>query len=459
MNSAVPKVLHEVLFKPMLYWGADAAVAAGAVNVCVGAAVPDDAVAAHVRGVYGERCTLAFQGAPHGTGHAVMQAEKAVRESGAEDVLVLCGDAPLVDAASLQSAWEQHRREGNAATVLTAELEDPTGYGRILREGSEVAGIVEERDASEVQKAVCEINSGVYWFRTQDLLEALGALTTRNAQGEYYLTDTVRILRGKERRVGAFRADARIVAGANDRRQLMRLGELARGIVFERLFEAGVTILDPAGVLIGPDVLLGRDTVVLPGTILRGRTVAGCGCVLGPNALLEDCVLGDNVTVNASQARRSLLEAGVTLGPFSHLRPGTVLHEKAHVGDFVEIKNSEIGAGTKVAHLTYVGDSDVGEGVNFGCGVVTANYDGARKFRTVIGNGAFIGCNTNLVAPVKVGDGAWTAAGSTVTRDVPAGALAVARAREEILPGWAERRAAKQAAEKAAEAKSAKTEK
>ncbi|HEX2938571.1 MAG TPA: DapH/DapD/GlmU-related protein, partial [Ruminiclostridium sp.] len=226
-------------------------------------------------------------------------------------------------------------------------------------------------------------------------------------------------------------------AGANNRKQLMELNAIARTIVCDKLFEKGISIVDCSGVNINPDVRIGHDTVILPGTIIKGATKIGEGCVIGPNSLIDNCVFGDNVVFNASQAKDSEIKSGATIGPFSNIRPNCVLEKNVHVGDFVEVKNSNIGEGTKVAHLTYVGDSDVGGGVNFGCGVVTVNYDGVKKSRTTIGDNAFIGCNTNLVAPVKVGNGAYTAAGSTITKDIPDGALSVARSRQENIEGWA----------------------
>lgn len=325
--------------------------------------------------------------------------------------------------------------------MLTAQTDSPAGYGRIVRYGSDVVGIVEDKDATDAQKAITEINAGAYWFRAENLIEALSEISNNNSQGEYYLTDTVGVLTKNGFRGGSCTLDMKCIAGANDRRQLMLLNGIARQMVFEKLYVEGVSILDESGILIGPDVAVGCDTEILPGTILKGKTVIGSGCVIGPNALIENCVVGDDVVINSSQARDSRIENGVTVGPFSNIRPNCVLHEKVHIGDFVEVKNSEIGVGTKAGHLTYVGDSDVGSGVNFGCGVITSNYDGAKKSRTVIGDNVFIGCNTNLVAPVTLSDDSYTAAGSTITRNVPAGALAVGRARQENKEGWVYRRA------------------
>ena len=439
MKSEKPKVLHEVLFKPMLDWVVDSAFQSGVADICVVVGSSGDKIVSHLE-KQGAKCGIVIQHERLGTGHAVMQAAEYIKNSEAEDVLVLCGDAPLINSTIINSAYNEHKNSQNAVTVFSAEMEDPTGYGRIVRDGKKAAAIVEEKDATSEQKIIREINAGAYWFKTAALLEALTQIGNSNAQHEYYLTDTVGIICSHGLSGGTFMVDKKYIAGANDRKQLLELNNAARQMVFERLFEAGVSIVNESGVVISPDTQIGNDTEILPNTIIRGKTVIGKGCTIGPNSVIDSCVIGDCVVFNASQAKSSRIENGVTIGPFSNIRPNCILHENAHVGDFVEVKNSEIGRGTKVAHLTYVGDSDVGGGVNFGCGVVTVNYDGMKKSRTTICDNAFIGCNTNLVAPVTVGEGAYTAAGSTVTKDVPAGALAVARSRQENLQGWVERR-------------------
>ncbi|MDR3644091.1 MAG: bifunctional UDP-N-acetylglucosamine diphosphorylase/glucosamine-1-phosphate N-acetyltransferase GlmU, partial [Clostridia bacterium] len=282
---------------------------------------------------------------------------------------------------------------------------------------------------------------GAYWFKADALLGVLGEIGSENAQHEFYLTDAVTLIYQKGLRAGSFlSADPDIVLGANDRAQLLQLNGIARKRVLARLMEDGVSLIDDSGVIVGPDVKIGADTLLLPGTIVRGSTSIGSGCVIGPNSLIESCTIGDGVVFNASQAYRSRIDSGVTVGPFSHIRPDCVLHERVHVGDFVEIKNSGIGEGTKVSHLTYVGDSDIGAQVNFGCGCVTVNYDGVSKHRTKVCDHAFIGCNTNLVSPVEVGENAYTAAGTTVTRNVPDNALAVGRTRQENIEGWVTRK-------------------
>ena len=439
MKSRRSKVMQEVLFKPMIDWVLDAVDRAGIESVCTVVGPDDNEVGEHLKG----RCETVVQPERLGTAHAVRQAEAFLRREAPEDVLVLCGDAPFITPQVIADSYAHHRAEECALTVITANAPDPTGYGRIVR-GSDrrVLRIVEQKDADARQLAIREINSGAYWFRTETLLRALPAIRNGNAQGEYYLTDAVAVVGASGEKTDGFAVeDMAVTAGANDRVQLAALNEIARRRVLQRLMrEDGVSVPNDAGVLIGPDVRIGCDTEILPGTIIRGRTVIGEGCVVGPGSLIEDCTFGNGIRFNASQAYHSRIEDGVTVGPFVHIRPNTLLHEKVHVGDFVEIKNSEIGVGSKVPHLTYVGDSDVGSRVNFGCGCITSNYDGVKKYRTTVGDDAFIGCNTNLVAPVAVGRRAYTAAGSTITKDVPDDALGVGRARQQNIEGWVTRR-------------------
>jgi bifunctional UDP-N-acetylglucosamine pyrophosphorylase/glucosamine-1-phosphate N-acetyltransferase len=437
MKSSKPKVLHEVLFKPMIDWVTDSAEASGVDNICVVVGHGAEVLEEHLSG----RFETAVQERRLGTGHAVMQAADFLRRHAPEDVVILNGDAPLISADVISASYAEHKASSNALTVITAKVADPKGYGRIVRGGGNVMRIVEEKDASDAEKQINEVNSGAYWFRTEVLLRALEKINSDNIQHEYYLTDTVEIVNEMKLGSGTYiLPDPRVMAGANDRFQLLALNGDASERVFSLLLSRGVSIIDKSGIIVGPDVHIARDTVILPGTIIRGHSEIGEGCVIGPNSLIDDCVFGDGVVFNASQAYRSKVASGVTIGPFSQLRPNCDISERVHIGDFVEIKNSNIGAGTKVAHLTYVGDSDVGERVNFGCGCVTVNYDGVHKHRTTIGNDAFIGCNTNLIAPVKVGDRAYTAGGSTITRDVPDDALAVARSRQENKEGWVKRK-------------------
>ena len=439
MKSKHPKVLCQVAGKPMIAWVLDACGAAGVGDLCVVLGAGAD----EVRPLLPERAAVAMQTERRGTGHAVMQCIPFLEAHRADTILLVYGDVPFLDPAMLREAHAAHLSSGAAATVLTATLPDPTGYGRIVRDAAgEFAAIVEELDADEATRAIGEINSGIYLFAAGALLEVLPSLTPQNQKGEYYITDAIGLLRAAGRPVRTFRAPVETTLGANDRAGLLRLSDIAYDRIRRRHLANGVEIVSSDGVLIGPDVEIGRDTRILPGTILRGHTRIGEDCVLGPNSLIEDSEIGDGCTVNATQIYQSVLEAGVKIGPFSHVRPNSRLCAGAKIGDFVEIKNSTVGEKTAVAHLTYVGDSDVGARVNFGCGVVTVNYDGVKKYRTTIGDDVFIGCNTNLIAPVSLGYGAYTAAGSTITRDVPAGALAIERGELRLKAGWAARKLA-----------------
>ena len=437
MMSKKPKVLCEVLYKPMLSWVISACKEAEIYKICVVAGYEHEQVEEFLAG----SCTVALQKERLGTGHAVKMAEAFLKENEEADLLILCGDAPFINAQTIRDARALHLEQGNSVTVLTAKLENPTGYGRILREGGGISGIVEQKDASEEQKRICEINAGVYWFKVCDLLPALNQLKNSNANGEYYLTDTIKILLAAGKKAGAYLAsDADVCLGANDRKALLALNRMAAERMIEKHLENGVGFTSTDGVLIGPDVRIGSGTEIDPNVILKGNTAIGEGCMIGQGCVLEDTTVGDRVKLHAVQSEGAVIGNGVKIGPFAHIRPGSEIKENAKLGNFVEIKNSVIGEKTAVAHLTYVGDSDVGSGVNFGCGVVTVNYDGAKKYRTTIGDHAFIGCNTNLVAPVKIGNTAYTGAGSTITRDVPDGALAVERCETKIVEGYAYRK-------------------
>lgn len=444
MRSLRPKVLLEVLFEPMLEWTLSACESSGIEEICVVTGHASDEVEdylQHREWAPDVRYVTVLQSQRRGTGHAVMQAGDFLRQTGG-DTLVLCGDAPFLDKETIDAAYEAHQNSGAAVTVISAVLEEPYGYGRILRdENGALAAIVEERDATDEQRAIREVNSGAYWCRTKTLPGLLDKLESGNAQGEYYFTDSVALAIREGLGASAFATDNSAVAlGANDRKGLFALHEFARLSIIERLLEEGVSFESLEGVQIGRHVRIGEDTVIRMGTVLRGKTIIGTGCVLGPNTWLQNCSVGYGCQLNSVQGFDSVLHANVKAGPFVHIRPGSSIAKGVKIGDFVEVKNSSIGEGTAIAHLTYVGDSDVGSHVNFGCGVVTVNYDGANKHRTTIGDGAFIGCNTNLVAPVKVGNGAYTAAGTTVTRDVPDDALVIERGEEKIKEGFAKRK-------------------
>ena len=372
-----------------------------------------------------------------GTGHAVMQAIPFMKENINGNTLVLCGDAPFIDEVTIKKSLELHESENNSVTVITSMIENPKGYGRIVRDGNSITSIVEEKDATIEQKQINEVNSGAYWFKTADLIEYLGELTQNNAQGEYYLTDSVFIAINKGRRANAYLSEnPNVVLGANDRKGLLALNEVARMDVIEKHLENGVEFICTDGVIIGRDVKIGVGTEIKQGCTLSGNTIIGEDCVIGPNCLLNDTIVGNNTILNSVQSNQAFVGNSVKIGPYVQLRPNSTIHDNVKIGDFVEIKNSTIGEGTAVAHLTYIGDSDVGKHVNFGCGCVTVNYDGKVKNRCVIGDNCFIGCNTNLIAPVKLGKGVYTGAGSTVTKDVPDFALAIERAPFKIKDGY-----------------------
>jgi len=431
MKSERPKVLCEVLKKPMLGWVMDAAEKFGFDETAVITGYKKELTEEFIN-KRGKAVYTYFQREQKGTGDAVKQAAEFIEA--AEYVCVLSGDAPFIDEETLKKSLELHKSTKAAVTVITAEIDDPTGYGRIIRDNDgKFSAIREQKDCSPEEAEICEVNSGAYWFNSDALLRALPRLTDSNASGEFYLTDCVELIGGAQ----AFKSEnPDIVLGANTRRALMELNEKARLRVIGRLLDEGVSFISADGVVIGADVRIGCDTTVLPNTMILGNTVIGKDCEIGANSHIEDCTIGDNVILNNVQAYSSTVEDNVKIGPFAQLRPGTVIRKGVKIGDFVEVKNSDIGENTSIAHLTYVGDSDVGRGVNFGCGCVTANYDGVNKFRTEIGSYAFIGCNTNLIAPVKIGENATTAAGSTITKEVPPNSLALERSQTKIIENW-----------------------
>lgn len=434
MKSERPKVLCEVLKKPMLGWVLDAARDLGSdeIGVVTGfrRELTEEYAADYSKANSTEISTY-FQPRQLGTGDAVKQAAEFIKR--VDRVCVLCGDAPFISAEILKDALAYHEENSAAVTVISAEIPDPSGYGRIIRKDGKFSAIREHKDCSQNELEISEVNSGAYWFSSKELLDALPKLSDDNASGEFYLTDCVELIGN----AAAFKSnDPDIILGANSRQSLLALNEKARLSVLDRLMDEGVSFITTDGIIIGADVKIGCDTTVLPNTVILGKTTIGKGCEIGANSHIEDCSIGDNVILNNVQAYSATVEDNVKIGPFAQLRPGTVIRKGVKIGDFVEIKNSDIGENTAVAHLTYLGDSDVGRGVNFGCGCVTANYDGINKYRTEIGAHAFIGCNTNLIAPVKIGENATTAAGSTITKDVPENALAVERGHARIIENW-----------------------
>ena len=437
MKSDMPKPLFKVLGEPMLEWVISACEDAGLKDICVVKGFKSEMIDEYLGGRY----ETALQTERLGTGHAVMQAAQFLKKDTDGNTLVLCGDAPFIEASVISGALELHKQQNNSVTVITAGLDAPRGYGRIIRNENGISAIVEEKDATDEQKKITEVNSGAYWFRTADLLEFLDKLDCNNAQKEYYLTDTIAIAVREGKNAGAYKSEnPDIIKGANDRKDLLELNTCARMAVINKHLENGVEFTCLDGITIERSVKIGTGTEILSGTILRKNTVIGENCTIGPNCVIENCTLGDEVKLNYVQAYESVIDSGVKIGPWVHIRPNSHIESGVKIGDFVEIKNSTIGEKTAVAHLTYVGDSDVGRKVNFGCGTVTVNYDGIVKSRCVIGDNCFIGCNTNLIAPVKLGKGVYTAAGTTVTHDVPDYALAIDRGVMKINEGYSLRK-------------------
>lgn len=433
MKADIPKPLFKVLGEPMLNWVISACEAAELSDICVVKGFKGEMIDEYLDGKY----TTVLQAERLGTGHAVQQAIPFLENDTTGNTLVLCGDAPFIDEATIRESLVIHKQQNNAVTVITAELDEPFGYGRIIRSAGGISGIVEQKDATDEQKLIKEVNSGAYWFRTADLIELLGKLKNDNVQNEYYLTDTVAIALAEGRNAGAYKSDnADIIKGANDRKDLLELNTYARMAVIEKHLANGVEFTCTDGVVIERGVEIGVGTEILPNTILRKNTTIGKNCKIGPNTVVENCKIGDDVNLHTVQAYESEIEAGVKIGPYVHIRPDSIVKSGAKIGDFVEIKNSTIGEKTAIAHLAYVGDSDVGKRVNIGCGTVTVNYDGIAKSRCVIGDNCFVGCNTNLIAPVKLGKAVYTAAGTTVTRDVPDYALAIDRGVMKINEGY-----------------------
>lgn len=437
MRSKTPKVLHELCGLPMILWPVRAALAAGASR-----AVVVDSPARALESVLPEGVELVVQPRPDGTGGAV----KAAADAGAIDprapVIVLSGDVPLVSLQAIAELADAHEASGASATMATTTLADPSGYGRVVRgaDGS-VERVVETKtagDASAEELQIDEVNTGIYAFDAAKLLAALPRLSAENAQGELYLPQALDVMRANGDLVAAHPVqDERLVLGVNDRVALAAVRKIAQRAICERHMRAGVTIVDPDSTVIDVDVQIGQDAVVEPGSALKGETSVGAEALVGPHTTAIDSQIGERATVRCSWLDRAVLHAGVDVGPFAYLRPGAVLHEGAKAGTFVEVKNSQIGAGAKVPHLSYIGDADVGERTNLGASTITANYDGRRKHRTQIGRDVHGGVHTSLVAPVTVGDDAYTAAGSVITDDVPPGALGIARERQSNVEGYA----------------------
>ncbi len=442
MKSTLPKVLHPVAGQSMLSHVVAVARLVGADPV-----VPVIGHGAErVREVLSdERLCFALQAEQLGTGHALQCAEASL-EGFSGDLLLLCGDVPLLREVTLRQLLNHHRETEAAITILTAQMDDPTGYGRIIRGPAGVERIVEEKDASPEERRVNEINTGIYLFKAPEVFAFLCQLDNLNVQGEYYLTDVVAAARWSGERVEALLVEqAEEAMGINDRVQLARAGVVMQQRINEAHQRAGVTLVDPATIYIAPEVTIGTDTLIHPGVHLRGQTVVGSGCELEPGVVITDCHIGDQVHIKpGSVLAESKIGNSCAIGPMAHLRPGTVLAGHNKIGNFVETKKAEIGEKSQASHLTYIGDAVLGKNVNLGCGTITCNYDGVNKYQTIIEDDVFVGSDTQFVAPVTIGRGSLIGAGSTITKDVPADALALTRVEQKIIPGWAERNRSKQ---------------
>ncbi|MGL5151970.1 MAG: bifunctional UDP-N-acetylglucosamine diphosphorylase/glucosamine-1-phosphate N-acetyltransferase GlmU [Clostridium sp.] len=439
IKSNLPKVLHKVCGKEMVNHVIDLMRKSGVedVNVIIGKGAE-----LVKEGTVSRNVSYSVQKEQLGTGHAVKCAIDFLK--GKEGlVAIFAGDAPLTKETTVNNLIEKHIKDNNSATLLTSIIEDPTGYGRIIRDGEEVLKIVEHKDCTPEELLVKEMNAAMYCFDIQELLESLEKLSNNNEQGEYYLTDVIGILKEKGSRVGAVVTEYEETIGVNSRVQLAEAEEILRNRINNLHLENGVTLIDPKSTYIGSDVVIEQDVIIYPNNIIEGKTEIKEGTIIYQNCRIKDSKISNNVTVESSVILQSEVGENTSVGPFAYIRPETTIGKDARIGDFVEIKKSTIGDNTKVSHLTYIGDAEVGSGCNFGCGTVVVNYDGKEKHKTVIGDNSFIGCNTNLVSPVNVQNNTYIAAGSTITNEVKEGELAVARAKQRNIAGWVTKRGLK----------------
>ena len=445
MRSRLPTVLHPIAGVSIIERVLRTAAALVPTSVTVVVARDADRLKDSVRefAANGLPAAVRFatQEEPLGTGHALLQT-RPLLEAQHGTVVVLSGDVPLLTSGALRALLDTHVEAGAAATVLTANLPRPFGYGRIVRSGGRISKIIEERDASDAQRKITEINSGIYAFAIEPLFKALDSIRTANTQGEYYLPDLVAIYRKQRKPVITHTVQgADEIRGINSRTELAEVSKMVRQHKNEELMAAGVTLIDPATTYIDADVEVGSDTVIHPCVFLEGKTRIGAACEIHAGSRIVNSTIGDRVCVrNHTVISDSTLASGVVVGPFAHLRPGSEVAEDAHIGNFVELKKTVMGKGAKANHLAYLGDATIGAATNVGAGTITCNYDGEKKHQTVIGKGVFVGSNSTLVAPVTLADGSYIAAGSAVTTDVPAGALAIGRARQENKAGWVAKR-------------------
>jgi bifunctional UDP-N-acetylglucosamine pyrophosphorylase / glucosamine-1-phosphate N-acetyltransferase len=436
MKSKLYKVLHPVCGKPMVQHVVDQI---SSLHMKQMVAVVGHG-AEKVQEQLGDHIQYVLQEEQLGTAHAVMQAEEVLAD---EDgvTLVVCGDTPLITSETMEKLIAEHESLGAKATILTAQPEDPTGYGRIIRnsEGT-VERNVEHKDATEEERKVTEINTGTYCFDNKALFDALKKVNNDNVQGEYYLPDVIEILKNAGEVVAAYQTiDFNETLGVNDRVALSRAESLMKKRINERHMRNGVTLIDPEQTYISDDAEIGSDTVIYPGTVILGSTKIGEENIIGPQSEIKDSVIGNGNTIRQSVLHDSEIGDETAIGPFAHIRPKSVLENNVKIGNFVEVKKSVMGTGSKASHLSYIGDAEIGKDVNLGCGSITVNYDGKNKFLTKVEDGAFIGCNSNLVAPVTVGKNAYVAAGSTITNDVPAESLSIARSRQTVKENYVQK--------------------
>lgn len=433
MKSSLYKVLHPVCGKPMVEHVVENMEKLGVEKIVT--------IVGHgaetVQSELGNRSEYALQAEQLGTAHAVMQAE-SVLGSLTGTTIVICGDTPLITAETMNELLKHHKETGAKATILTAIAEDPTGYGRIIRsEDGHVKSIVEQKDASSEEQLVKEINSGTYCFDNEALFTSLKSVNNENAQGEYYLPDVIEILQKEGEVVSAYAAnDFDEILGVNDRVALSQAEKTMRARIAHHHMREGVTIIDPQNTYISSDAIIGSDTIIQPGVMIEGKTIIGQNCTIGPNSHIVSSVIGNDTTIHSSVVLSSEVGNKTTIGPFAHIRPDSDLGDEVKIGNFVEVKKSSVGNGSKISHLSYMGDASIGSNVNIGCGAITVNYDGKNKFVTTIEDNAFVGCNSNLIAPVTIGEKAYVAAGSTITKNVPSEALAIGRARQENKEGY-----------------------
>jgi len=437
MKSKYSKMVHKACGKQVINWVFDTVEKVGFSETIVIVGHGAD----QVKECLGDKYKYVLQKEQLGTGHAVMQAESLLRDREGL-VFILYGDTPLISPETVNGAIENHRNSGCQATIVTAILDNPSGYGRIVRDlDGNVVKIVEHRDASPEELNINEINSGMYCFWIKDLLIALKDLNNDNDQGEYYITDTIEILLKKGLKIGTYEVKNPVeILGINDRVQLYQASEVIRKRILEYHMKDGVTIIDPNSTFIDDRVKIGMDTVIYPGTIIEGSTEIGEECIIGPNSRIISSTIGSCVEIVNSIVVESVIGNNTSIGPFAYIRPENRIGSNVKIGDFVELKKSVIGDKTKIPHLSYIGDTTVGKNTNIACGVITVNYNGKEKNRTDIGNNTFVGCNVNLIAPVKVEDNSYIAAGSTITDDVPEYSLAIARERQVIKEDWVKKR-------------------